>query len=193
MLGLVTLLVTGADRDMIDGLMFGLVIGLARGFVGGFADKVKVAQASPNQGINLSLRNSWAPFLVTFLTVGVAYGIIHDLRTRLREGLTGGLIVALNVGSNRGGSAVIRHYALRLVLWFNGYTSFKFIKFLDQCAKLILLKKVGGATFSSTGCCWDYFADLPTIEKTGKFKRGRSRRHVSMALPRFYAGSLATS
>jgi hypothetical protein len=56
------------------------------------------------------------------------------------------------VGSNRGGSAVIKHYALRLTLWLSGYTPFQFIKFLDQCARLILLRKWAVATSSSTGC-----------------------------------------
>jgi len=33
-----------------------------------------------------------------------------------------GLIVGLIVGLNRGGSAVIKHYALRLVLWYKSQT-----------------------------------------------------------------------
>ena len=53
-----------------------------------------------------------------------------------------GLLIGLIVALNPGGSAVIKHYALRLILWLKGYTSFHFIKFLDHCAKLILLKKV---------------------------------------------------
>jgi hypothetical protein len=63
-------------------------------------------------------------------------------------------------GLNRGGSAVIKHYALRLTLLFNGYTPLNFIKFLDHCAKLIFLKKVGGAIFIHQ-MLLDYFADLP--------------------------------
>jgi hypothetical protein len=58
--------------------------------------------------------------------------------------IMGGGVFGLVVGLNRGGSAVIKHYALRLILWLNGYTPFKFIKFLDHCTRLILLKKVGG-------------------------------------------------
>jgi hypothetical protein len=58
-------------------------------------------------------------------------------------GLGLGLIFGLIAGLNRGCSAVIKHYALRLILWLNGSTPFNSIKFLDQCAKLILLKKVG--------------------------------------------------
>ena len=50
--------------------------------------------------------------------------------TFVRFGLIGGVIVGLN----RGGSAVIKHYALRLSLWLKGYTPFRFVRFLDQCA-----------------------------------------------------------
>jgi hypothetical protein len=58
-----------------------------------------------------------------------------------------------------GGFAVIQHYVLRLNMWRMGYTPFNYVKFLDHCAKLIFLKKVGGGyifTSSSTGCCSIY-------------------------------------
>jgi hypothetical protein len=57
---------------------------------------------------------------------------------------------------------VIKHYALRLILWLKGYTPLNFIKFLDHCAKLILLKKVGGGYISIHRMLLDYFADLPS-------------------------------
>ena len=57
---------------------------------------------------------------------------------------------------------MIKHYALRLILWLNGYTPFNFIKFLDHCAKLILLKKVGGGYIFIHRMLLDYFADIPT-------------------------------
>jgi hypothetical protein len=74
---------------------------------------------------------------------------------------------------------VIKHYALRLILWLNGYTPFKFIQFLDQCAKLILLKKVGGGYIFIHRMLLDYFADLTPQStkavdgKTGSVGPGR--------------------
>jgi hypothetical protein len=70
------------------------------------------------------------------------------------------LCLALITALNRGGSAVIKHYALRLILWRSGYTPFKFINFLDHCAKLILLKKVGGGYIFIHRMLLDYFAEL---------------------------------
>ena len=89
---------------------------------------------------------------------------------------TVGLSAGLLAGLERGGSAVIKHYALRLILWLNGYTPFKFIKFLDQCAKLILLKKVGGGYIFIHRMLLDYFADLPqsTKGRNGKTKSVQS-------------------
>jgi hypothetical protein len=68
---------------------------------------------------------------------GGLIGGITGLILGLIFGLHFGLLVAVIVGLNRGGSAVIKHYALRLTLWLSGYTPFKFINFLDHCAKLI--------------------------------------------------------
>jgi eukaryotic-like serine/threonine-protein kinase len=84
------------------------------------------------------------------------------------EGLSFGLIVGLIVGINRGGSAVIKHYALRLTLWLNGYTPFKFVDFLDHCAKLILLEKVGGGYIFIHRMLLEYFAELTPQSAKGK-------------------------
>ena len=55
-----------------------------------------------------------------------------------------------------------KHYGLRLILWLKGYTPFNFIKFLNHCAGLILLKKVGGGYIFIHRMLLDYFAELPT-------------------------------
>jgi hypothetical protein len=150
------------------GLIFGLIGGLVSGLVGGFTDRVKVVKASPNQGIRLSLKNSLTSSLVTWLiaglsvglTAGLAFGSNDRLSYGLIAGASAGLIVALIVGLNRGGSTVIKHYALRLNLWLKGYTPFHFVKFLDQCARLILLKKVGGGYIFIHRMLLEYFAEL---------------------------------
>jgi hypothetical protein len=161
---------------MISALCFGLIFGLLSGFVGGFIDRVKVGKASPNQGIKLSRNNSLAVFLVTLLILGLIGGLIGGLMGGLIGGLIVGLIVGvvgLIVALNRGGSAVIKHYALRLILWLSGKTPFNFIKLLDQCAKLIFLKKVGGGYIFIHRMLLDYFADLsPELTKAENGKTG---------------------
>jgi hypothetical protein len=129
-------------------LATGSGVALAIYFGAGFAARVKVDKAFPNQGIKLSLRNASVVSLVTSLSSGLIGGLIAGLfagpSTGLKVGLILGTIVGAFVGYFQGGSAVIQHYTLRLILWLNGDTPLNFIKFLDQCAKLIFLKKVGG-------------------------------------------------
>jgi eukaryotic-like serine/threonine-protein kinase len=98
----------------------------------------------------------------------LSYGLLDGMFVGLIVGLTAALIVGLN----RGGCAVIKHYALRLILWLNGYTPFKFIGFLDHCAKLIFLKKVGGGYIFIHRMLLDYFADLPQSTKGEDGKTG---------------------
>ena len=58
------------------------------------------------------------------------------------------------------GSAAIKHYILRLTLWLRGYTPFHFARFLDQCARLILIKKVGGGYIFTHRMLLEYFAEM---------------------------------
>jgi hypothetical protein len=173
--GLISALISGLGliSALIIGLILGLGMGLQSGLLefgspGGLTHRVKVAKASPNQGIKLSLKNSLGMFLSTWL-IGALISALYD---RLNDGrslgpswpsigpIWTGLLLGIAVGLNRGGQAVVKHYALRLILWLNGYTPFKFVKFLDHCAKLIFLKKVGGGYIFIHGMLLDYFADL---------------------------------
>jgi eukaryotic-like serine/threonine-protein kinase len=136
---------------------------LVGGLTGGFTHRVKVGKTFPNEGIKLSRKNALAAFLIASLAAGFIGGLFDGLiGGGLSAGLSLGLLVALIVGLSRGGSAVIKHYALRLVLWRKGYTPFNFIKFLDHCAKLIFLKKVGGGYIFIHRMLLEYFADIPT-------------------------------
>jgi eukaryotic-like serine/threonine-protein kinase len=151
---------------LTGGLNMGLIFGLFSGLIGGFTNTAKVGKASPNQGIKLSGKNSLAVFLTTSLTVvplvyGIATGPTRALPTAsLTVAAFWALSFGLIVGLSRGGSAVIKHYALRLILSLSGYTPFNFVNFLDQCARLILLKKVGGGYIFIHRMLLDYFAEM---------------------------------
>jgi len=162
----------------IVALTFAVTSGLSTGLIGGFIRQLKVGKAFPNQGIKLSAKNSLAVFLVVLpiggLCAGLANvlifwpqgGLIYGLTVGLFVGVGAGLLGGLGGGLHFGGSAVIKHYALRLTLWLNDYTPFKFIKFLDHCARLILLKKVGGGYIFIHRMLLEFFAELnPSLRK----------------------------
>ena len=151
----------GTVAALSSGLSFGLIFGLSNGLIGGFTDRVTVGKSSPNQGIKLSLKNSLTIFLIATLSFGLIGGLTYGLIRGLMYGLIGGPFV----GYDRGGSAVIKHYALRLILWLNGYTPLNFIKFLDHCSRLILLKKVGGGYIFVHRMLLEYFAELTPQSK----------------------------
>ena len=176
LVGLLVGLFVGLIYKLSEGLIVGLILVLIGGLVGGLlgvmTDTVKFDKASPNQGITLSLKN--ALFLLPIF--GLIFVLIFELSVvlyvglhlELREELIGGLIFGLSVAPifgligalNRGGSAVVKHYSLRLIIWIKCYTPFKLIKFLDHCAKLILLKKVGGGYMFIHRMLLEHFAKM---------------------------------
>jgi hypothetical protein len=164
---------TGLIDGLGLGLVAGLVFGLIRGLLGGMTGRLKGEKALPNEGIKLSGKNgtiaaviSCAIFgsivgLIAGLTCGLSFGPSCGLSTRLSFGLAGlelGLSFGLIAGLNRGGSAAVKHYSLRLTLWLCRYTPIRFIKFLDYCSTLILLKKVGGGYIFIHRMLLEYFA-----------------------------------
>jgi hypothetical protein len=174
--GVIDMLIGGLHFAMSYALMGCLIGGLISvvlgttisGLLGGMTYTVRVDKVSPNQGIILSLKNAVLSMLIFGFSVGLINGLITGLIVSLIfdliNGLIIGLIVALVFGLigalNHGGSAVVKHYSLRFILLFKGYTPFQFIEFLDHCAKLILLKKVGGGYMFIHRMLLEHFAKM---------------------------------
>jgi DNA polymerase III delta prime subunit len=176
---LVAWLIVGLTSGLIVGLGFGL--SSSRGFeplywissqMYGFMSNGFFSEQYHRQSswLHLWLMDQFK--LGPILSERLGYGLIDGEIV----GFIGGLTVALIVGLNRGGSAVIKHYALRLTLSWKGYTPLNIVGFLDQCAKLILLKKVGGGYIFIHRMLLDYFANLPqpTKDRNGKAKSVQS-------------------
>lgn len=147
----------------------GLFAALTVGLSGGLVDTVRVDKASPNQGVALSLKNGLAVSSLSAISAGlICWLVFSDLSDPLILSLIFSLSIGLSVGLNRGGSAVVKHYSLRLILWLTGVTPLRFIPFLDHCAKLILLKKVGGGYMFIHRSLLEYFTDLSPQGSTVK-------------------------
>ena len=190
--GLSSGLIYGYNHGLMDGVQFGLFIGLLCGLLGGmlngisrgFIDKIREDKIRANQGIRLTLINGIFVCLMAMSIIGLFAGLFYWATDSLIAGLITGLIIGLNngliIGLNRGLAAVIKHYSLRLVLWRSGKTPFKFIPFLDYCAKLILLKKVGGGYIFIHRMLLEYFAGLETSDSNtieDRITRNSERQH----------------
>jgi DNA polymerase III delta prime subunit len=172
-IGLLLALIGAPCFGVIAGLIEGVIAGLLSGLFLALLILVGVGLGCWSES---PLKNGVSSGLLVGLIAGLLFGLIVGLGlggtsslsgglggvlvAGLTNGLASGLIGGLIVGLNRGGSAVIKHYGLRLILWLKGYTAFNFVKFLDHCAKLILLKKVGGGYIFIHRMLLEYFAEL---------------------------------
>lgn len=159
---------------LIGVMGFGLIGGLIGGLLGGLVDGVRSDKTLPNQGIKLSFKNALVALFILGLSVGLSVEASSVLMGGLVNGHFGAMVFGLFYGGvaalNRGGSAVVKHYSLRLTLWLTGSTPSlsRFIPFLDHCTKLILLKKVGGGYMFIHRTLLEYFAALPPQDNTVK-------------------------
>ncbi|SLM45459.1 membrane hypothetical protein [Nitrospira sp. ND1] len=144
---------------------FGFFGGLFGAVFGGLSDSVRVDKVSPNQGIRLSLKNGLVALSVSWLL----FGLLFSLANEPRQAAVIGLVFGLGIGLSRGGSAVLKHYSLRLILWTTGATPLRFISFLDHCAKLIILKKVGGGYMFIHRTLLEYLSELPDRPRHTRF------------------------
>ena len=119
---------------------------------------VKVKSTSrrmtPNQGIHASLHNmkrfAWIGAIVGFLTVST-HGLVKDyifgyseLNWPWQEWPIAMFVGFLCVFLLFGGVPALAHYILRLSLYLEGRTPWRYVYFLDYASRLILLQKVGG-------------------------------------------------
>jgi len=162
-------IVTTSDPLPILGivLILGMIGGSLAGLISGLNDTVTNDKIFPNQGILSSLKNGSIALLLSWLCNGLVLSLIYWLGNYENPYhlVQFAFVFGLCVGLNRGGAAVVKHYAIRLVLWLTGATPFGFIPFLEHCTKLILLKKIGGGYTFIHRTLLEYFAALPTKSK----------------------------
>jgi hypothetical protein len=129
----------------------------------GETEESVTTRSYPNQGIYRSLRNAiqaWSVLgLAGGLAIGLAGGLAGGLAIGLAGGLAGGLAVGLVGGLRNGGAAVVKHGILRLFLARSGAAPLNYARFLDYCASINLLRKVGGGYIFVHRYLLEYFAE----------------------------------
>ena len=82
--------------------------------------------------------------MILGLIVGLIGGLIVGLIGGLIQGLASVLLFGLIGGLSGGGSACLRHFSLRLMLYRLGYAPWDYARFLDYATERLFLQKVGG-------------------------------------------------
>ena len=150
---------------LISGPIFGLVISLG-------GSTIEKKQPVPNQGIWRSLRNAFflgliglvvlqlidntLPILATFIyrmridSLFIPFGI--PISARIAAGISFGLYGT--------GEACIKHFILRLFLYFSNCIPWHYAGFLDYATERIFMQKVGGGYIFIHRMLLEHFANM---------------------------------
>jgi hypothetical protein len=134
----------------LSGLGTGLIFILLQGLTGSWIETRTV----PNQGIRQSAKNAVVFTLIGLLSLGLVAELVGG---RILIGTTTGLLFGM---LSPAGIACLQHFALRLVLYCNGYVPWNYARFLDYATQLIFLQKVGGGYIFIHRLLLEHFAGL---------------------------------
>jgi hypothetical protein len=149
------------DSVLSFGLIFGLIGALIGMLIGGFRGPEIQQREKTSQGIFKSARNSIVIGLPIFVVVGLVLGLNIRLKGKLFAVLLVGLPIGLTCGLINGGSASIRHFALRLILYRKKYIPWNYARFLDYATDRLFLQKVGGGYIFVHRMLLEHFAAMP--------------------------------
>jgi hypothetical protein len=186
--GVVSGLIGGLVSLLTGMMMFGVLVGVLVGLlmivllfvlIGGLTFGRIETRAIPNEGIIRSAKNALLFGLVGGLGVGPVFGMCVGLvlGTGLKPsfrlgvgpafGLAFGLVFGLGMGLRAGGEACLKHVVLRIWLIRNGSTPWNYVRFLDNAAERLLLRKVGGGYAFIHRMLLDYFAAQYVVPSSG--------------------------
>nr|MDZ8284589.1 hypothetical protein [Nostoc sp. ChiSLP01] len=154
--------IAGFPLSLSEGLFFGLFFGLIFGF-----HSIEIENKTiPNQGIWQSAKNTIKLSVFLFLpSVVLTFLFLVIIKSNntielLIISLMYGLFLGFLLGILRSGTPVIKHFTLRLVLYFNGYIPWNYARFLDYCTERMLLQRVGGRYRFIHKLLQDHFAQM---------------------------------
>lgn len=146
--------------DLVFGETAGLIIGATLGM---FKTKIRETKNRPNEGILLSGRN--AVFVTLALSaVVIATGSSYDYwvgASSSKDELLAAVLIGVTGGFFYAGLDIVKHYALRLILFFHHQAPLRYANFLDYAARLTFVRKVGGGYIFLHPLIVDYFATHP--------------------------------
>lgn len=147
-----------------------LSVGLAAGLVGMLGAGISSAEnlelrSTPNQGVWRSVENSFRVGIMVALGIGIPSLLLTSVLVNVGMGIAVGLLAGLGfglfLGMLFGVRVLVKHLALRFILWRTRQIPLNYAQFLDYAAiKLRVLRKVGGGYIFIHRYLLDYFAAL---------------------------------
>lgn len=169
----------GVHYGLIYGVIIGLIVGLAHMLTimirHGWSSNIIVERQllRPNVGIAFSAHNAlrsaliFGPLggIIGGLVCGLSFGVIGGLSSWAILGIAFSIVFSIFFFCEFflafGGMAVIEHYILRWYLWRSGVLPLNAVRFLDDVAAHILLRKIGGGYIFMHRLLLEYFVTLP--------------------------------
>ncbi len=149
----------GMRNTMRNWLVAVLVFGLAGGVGAGL---IVVLGADRLIGLVAGLVFGFATMVSNGLLVGIMAGVTFGLVVWAIVGiggwLSGGLYFGLVFGQEYGGAVVIRHAAIRRILWHSGDAPLNYAKFLKYTTEHGLTRQVGGGFVFRHRLLMEHFA-----------------------------------
>lgn len=146
---LLNLIVLGFALAVIVVFSYGLI-----------ADRNLQIRKKANQGFWQSARNGALMGLLTGLLLGVATRAAFGSDDGLIIGVPLGIVAGIIIGAGFGLFAVAQHVILRILLLLIKAAPWNYAQFLDTCAKIGLLRKVGGGYIFAHRYLLEYFAGV---------------------------------
>ncbi|MGK7925441.1 MAG: NACHT domain-containing NTPase [Spirulina sp.] len=174
-LGLSIGLIYGIFYGFLHGLIYGLTIsftiGLIYSLTQGFVNMENKTKNVPNQGIKKSIINIFyclvvcTPFgmpsalLLQLLILDFDFQSLNFYIAPIQA-----IFIGLLLGLFTSGTPVIKHFSLRLVLWWNKKIPWNYARFLDYACDRLFLQRVGGGYCFLHRLLQEHFAEMENFE-----------------------------
>lgn len=142
------------ELQLVRGIIFGLSLGLFFVIIRGLTGPSIQTLTTPNQGIRQSARNS-----LVFALIGSS--ILRSTAILLGWTTRGWTIFGFSFGMVAGGAeACIKHFIIRILLFYKGSIPWDYARFLDYATERIFLQKVGGGYIFVHRLLLEHFARM---------------------------------
>lgn len=175
--------VEGVANSLIFASSFAAACGLIGGLVTGLVPGLVENRMTPNEGVHRSARRALALGLPVGLLTGLIFALAFQrtsgMADGIGQGLRNGFLVGLAVALFYGGLACLQHFCVRSLLVYHQYAPARYVRFLDEAADRMLMRRAGSGYIFIHRLLLEYFSDLSIEDKRPEKLRGAQARVFS--------------